>query len=156
MEARVNFTKELNAMTKTKISPQRKGELRWERLEVSEKDGKLQQAKNRYDIAEIAGITDRSRGYGWVANLISKGNISETLREVENGKFIYEYHLTKRPLFKCGKGSNKCILEATETKPETKPVETSKSVITIEVSGMVIKAEGVSAEYIATIIKNIK
>ena len=103
MEARVNFTKEFDKMTKTKISPQRKGELRWERLEVSEKDGVLQQAKSRYDIAEIAGITDRSRGYGWVANLISKGNISETMRGVENGKFVYEYHLTKRPLFKCGR-----------------------------------------------------
>ena len=154
-------------MTKGKISPQRKGELRWERLEDAERSGVLQRAKTCYEIAEIANITDRSRGYGWVSNLISKGYLSKTMRGVENGKFVYEYHLVKRPSFRCGKGSNKCIVEQTE-KPVEKPVATpieetleetlkehSKAVdelISIEVKGLTIKAK---VEDVVKIIKSL-
>lgn len=150
-------------MTSKRISPQRKGELRWERLEDAEKSGVLQRAKTRYEIAEIANITDRSRGYGWVSNLVSKGYLSETMRGVENGKFVYEYHLAERPSFRCGKGSNKCIVEQTE-KPVATPIEetlketlkehskAAEELISIEVKGLTIKA---TVEDVVKIIKSL-
>lgn len=84
-----------------KMTPRERGKLLFARLEEAERDGRLSKAKDRRDVAEIAGYErDSISGYNWVSTLVRRGNISETFRGWgKNGAREVEYHLAKRPSY---------------------------------------------------------
>ena len=92
-----------------KMTPRERGKLLFARLEEAERDGRLGKAKDRRDVAEIAGYErDAVAGYNWVSSLISRGNMSETLRGWgKNGVREAEYHLAKRPDYEYRKSKKK-------------------------------------------------
>lgn len=82
------------------LTTSQKGKLRWERIKEAEEHGSLSSAKNRYEVANIAGFTeeDRNRGYQWVSNMITRKHLKEVMTGVgKNGKFEYEYHTVEEP-----------------------------------------------------------
>ena len=86
---------------KEELSGPRKGELRWNKIKDADDNGILSHAKNRYEVANIAGYSsaERSKGYQWVANLIRRGHLQEIMHGLNNGKFEYEYHVVGEPDF---------------------------------------------------------
>lgn len=98
--SRLTFTKETKEKMETGLNGLQRGKLRWQKLKEAERDGKLDKAKNRYEVSNLAGFTDgeRKRGYQWVAAKVSKGQIKEIIHDLgEHGKVEYEYHLVKDP-----------------------------------------------------------
>lgn len=82
------------------LKPAEKGKLRWERIKEAEEHGSLASAKNRYEVANLAGFTEeeRSRGYQWVSSMVAKNYLQEIMHGVgKNGKFEYEYHAVGDP-----------------------------------------------------------
>ena len=82
------------------LNTAQRGKLRWERLKEAEKHGSLSSAKNRYEVANIAGFTEetRDRGYQWVSNMVTRKHLKEVITGVgKNGKFEYEYHTVGDP-----------------------------------------------------------
>ena len=82
------------------LQPAEKGKLRWERLKEAEEHGSLASAKNRYEVANLAGFTEdeRSRGYQWISSMVAKNYLQEIMHGVgKNGKFEYEYHAVGDP-----------------------------------------------------------
>ena len=93
MDARVIVSEETRA---GKISNKHKGDLRLARLKKLAKDGGLQNAKIRFDVAEMCGYTPKQRGagYAWVKNLIKRGVLIERAVGIRpNGRNEYEYYL---------------------------------------------------------------
>lgn len=79
---------------------QRKGELHYEALERAAKEGRLQFAKNRFEVAKLAGYTNReqSNGYQWVINMVKRGCLEEIpFGRDELGNLEYQYTLTTKP-----------------------------------------------------------
>ena len=77
-----------------------RGKLRWEKLKEAEDNGKLLMAKNRYEVANMAGFTttEKKKGYNWVSNMIRRGQLQEHIYSIGgNGKMEYEYKLGERP-----------------------------------------------------------
>lgn len=98
MDAKVTFTPEFKNKTKKKLSAERKKELRYQCLADAEKNGKLDKAKSRYDVAKLAGFTDKQRqsGYQWVYHQVKDGFIKEYISGyTKNGLAEYEYHLAE-------------------------------------------------------------
>ena len=82
------------------LNAAQRGKLRWERIKEAEEHGSLDSAKNRYEVANIAGFTEetKSRGYQWVSNMIARRHLQEIMHGVgKNGKFEYEYHTVSDP-----------------------------------------------------------
>lgn len=82
------------------INSNQRGRLRWEKLKEAGQRGTLQYAKNRYELANMAGFADaqRTRGYQWVSGMIKRGHIQEVFEEVDKyGKFKYLYYLVSDP-----------------------------------------------------------
>lgn len=112
-----------------KMTPKERGKLLFARLEEAERDGRLSKAKDRKDVAEIAGYErDAVSGYNWVSTLINRGNISETFRGWgKNGVREAEYHLAKRPNYEHRK-SKKKKTPTVLVKPMTAPVTETTAV----------------------------
>lgn len=99
MDAKVTFTPEFKNKTKKKLSGERKKELRFQCLADAEKNGELDKAKSRYDVAKLAGFTDKQRqsGYQWVYHQIKAGFIKEYIAGyTKNGLAEYEYHMVNK------------------------------------------------------------
>lgn len=82
------------------LNASQRGKLRWERIKEAEEHGSLSKAKNRSEVANIAGFTEetKSRGYQWVSNMIARKHLKEIMIGVgKNGKFEYEYHTVGDP-----------------------------------------------------------
>ena len=82
------------------LSASQRGKLRWERIKEAEEHGSLALAKNRYEVANLAGFTEetRERGYQWVSSMVSKKYLQEIMHGLgKNGKFEYEYHTVNDP-----------------------------------------------------------
>lgn len=98
MDAKVTFTPEFKNKTKKKLSGERKKELRFQCLADAEKNGELDKAKSRYDVAKLAGFTEKQRqsGYQWVYHQIKAGFIKEYIAGyTKNGLAEYEYHVAE-------------------------------------------------------------
>lgn len=141
-----------------------KGKLMWAKIVEAEKSGRLQQAKNRIDVAHIAGYTDGDRrGSAWVSNMVKRGAIVETIYAPGE----YTYFIGKAPKFEYGRNKtrNKKVKPVEKTKPveHTEPVVLSRAYtptengkVVIECGGMRITMENVGVEYVKEIIKTIK
>lgn len=98
--SRIIFKKETKEAMEKDLSVRQKGKLLFARLQELDNDGTLSKAKNRADVATMVGYTDEraKAGYSWVSNLISRGNLRETILEwTSRGRIIAEYHVVKSP-----------------------------------------------------------
>lgn len=98
MDARVVFS---NQNTSEKLSKFERGRLHYEALERSAKEGQLQFAKNKVDVAKLAGYTyekARNGGWQWVNRLVKHGFIEELpIGYNDMGTPEYQYTLTTKP-----------------------------------------------------------
>ena len=153
--SKLTFRKETKEKMEKPLSAMEKGKLMWARLEEAEKDGRLQQAKSRADVAGIAGYTDSKRGYSWASNLVKRGALVETIY----GPGEYTYALGKAPKFEYtgNKIKNKKPDEHTEPVVLSRAyVPTENGKVVVECGGMRITMENVGVEYVKEIIKTIK
>lgn len=94
--SRLIFSKETKEKIEKGISPQRKGQLRWEKLKEAEENGVLQHAKTRVDVGKIVGLDEYKTAYSWVSGLIGKGALVETIEGFEDGRPVHTYRLGKQ------------------------------------------------------------
>lgn len=137
----VKISKEtINEMNKT-LSNKEIGKLRLQKLVDASKNGRLQLAKRRWDVAQIAGYKDNqtAAGYYWVDRMIKRGVLTESLSDekTSTGFVAYNYYLVESNLdaaYKpCGRkktdnqivSSNK-IKTVNEMLQELSPVEDKK------------------------------
>lgn len=117
MDARVIFSKEFLDKTKgNELTLRQKGKIWFDRLTELEKNGDIQKYTNRVELGRAVGIDDDTRAYRWVANLVNRKHVSETLVSTESGKKKYEYHIAhKRYAYgKRNRGKKNVVEERTE------------------------------------------
>lgn len=97
--SRLVLTKATREQIQKELNQLKKGQLRWERLKEAEEKGLLSLAKNRKDLAEIAGFSEEEMKSGrrWVAVLISRGHIKEVLSKYAGRNSEHEYSLWSNP-----------------------------------------------------------
>lgn len=98
--SRLVFSKETKEKLGKELSNSQKRALRLERLKNADEQGKLALAKNRYEVANIAGFTEesRDRGYQWVSNMVYCNQLQEIMQGIgKDGKLEYEYHVINQP-----------------------------------------------------------
>lgn len=80
----------INKMNKT-LSNKEIGKLRLQKLVEASKNGRLQLAKRRWDVAQIAGYGDKqlTAGYYWVAKMIERGVLVESISDEKNEYWLY-------------------------------------------------------------------
>lgn len=153
MKAKVISTKETKKKTKKPLSLHRIGELRWQKLEEAEKNGELQYAHKRIEIAKLVGIKDYNAGYSWAENLIRK----KALIEIPTRFFgEYEYRLGKKPHYKAGR--NKKVnnpVEVVSTVPQEVKIE-NNMVVTITQEDTTIKVENIEIESLIELVNNMR
>lgn len=126
MNARVVFSKKTQEKINKGLTRKERGELRWEKLEEANEDGRLSLCKNRKDVGALGGYTDGA-GAGWVHRLVSKGYLQE-VHVGGSGRFAeYTYFINSKPNFlpfagRYGADAHKPA-KTTET---TEPAETTK------------------------------
>lgn len=158
--SRLTFRKETKEKMESKpLTAMEKGRLMWQKIEDAEKNGRLQQAKSRVDVANIAGYTNDKRGYSWASNMIKRGAILETIY----GPGEYTYAIGNAPKFEYTGNKLKAKKAKTTNVEHTEPVilaraytPTENSKVVIEHGGMRITMENVGVEYVKEIIKAIK
>lgn len=119
--SRLIFSKETKKKMEEGLTSAQKGKLRWERIKEAEEHGSLASAKNRYEVANVAGFTEenRNRGYQWVSNLISRKYLQEIMHGVgKNGKFEYEYHTVGEPDYSRNKARDARLKKQQQRKKE--------------------------------------
>lgn len=95
--SKVTLTNEFKEKTRKPLGNVKKRELRLKMLAKSEADGSLSKAKNRYEVANLAGFTAKQKqsGYLWVYKQVKEGKIAEHIMNyLPNGKAEYEYHVS--------------------------------------------------------------
>lgn len=103
------------------LNASQRGKLRWERIKEAEEHGSLASAKNRYEVANLAGFTEetRNRGYQWVSNMIARKHLKEIMTGVgKNGKFEYEYHTVSDPDYSRNKARDARLEKQQQRKKE--------------------------------------
>ncbi len=135
------------------ISKRKMGELRWERLKEADKDGSIQKASSRRQLGALVGITNGVSADKWVYQLIKKGWLIETLTGRNGIKNVYEYHLGKKPE-KATTTETINLHDLPVPVIERATVEKAKVVITL--GELTVSIENGGAEYVATIIKNMR
>lgn len=153
--------------TKPTNTPLRElGKKRWEILEDANKSGKLAECKCRRDLIMLAGYTNMVQGRNWLAGLIRRGNIKET---IVNG--VASYHLAKKPNYTyfTSKGKNKTpkveevkLSKDIFTNEHTEPVvlsrayvPESKTRLTIKTDIATVEIESVSAEIVEKVLEKV-
>lgn len=161
--SRLTFRKETKDKMEKPLSAMERGKLMWEKIVEAEKDGRLQQAKSRVDVAHIAGYTDDKRGYSWASNMVKRGAIVETIYAPGE----YTYAIGEAPKFEYtrNKTRSKKVKPVKKAEPveKTEPVILSRAYtptengkVVIECGGMRITMENVGVEYVKEIIKTVK
>lgn len=93
MNGKVTFTKDFINKTKQPLTTGKKGWLRISKIIEAEKDGRLSQAKNRAQVAELAGVPAGAAAHSWVWKQVRSGALTETFLQFDKtGKPEYEYH----------------------------------------------------------------
>lgn len=135
-----------------KMSNKHKGDLRLAKLKQIAKDGTLQKAKIRFDVATMCGYTTKQRGagYAWVKNLIKRGVLVERAVGLRpNGRNEYEYYL--------GAPETQTITVA-DTAPQFEVVENpveNPVIMTLYHGDTTLAVEGVGRDVIISAIETI-
>lgn len=173
MDARVIFSKEFLDKTKGKeLTLRQKGKIWFDRLTELDNSGEINKYTNRTELGRAVGIDDDTRAYRWVANLVNRKHVSETLVATENGKRKFEYHIfhkrygygkrnrrKKNQIEERTKQLQKIQDEATKQRlfvlPDSKP-EVVASTITIRYGKVEITVgDGVCLQYLAGLVKEL-
>lgn len=168
MNARVIFSKEFLDKTKgEELTAFQKGKIYFDRLTELDNSGELKKARNRNEVIDLVGYTGKEgNGYSWVSNLVRRGHLTETLVGLEDGKKIYEYHLTrKRPIY--GKKRRNKKLMTVEDRAEQLQrvhdeamkhcaIREEKPQLTIKYGKVeIIVGDNADVEYIAKLVKEL-
>lgn len=100
--SRLIFSNETKKKMEEGLTGSQRGKLRWERVKDADENGKLKMAKNRNEVANVAGFTyeDRKRGYQWVSAMIHKKYLEEKVLGIDkHGKMEFEYRIIGEPDF---------------------------------------------------------
>ena len=98
--SRILFTKETREKMEKGLNKRQRGKLRFERLKEASKNGELQKAKTRADVARLVGFTPEQykTGYSWVMNMLIRKHLVERISGLgKNGRAEYEYTLGTDP-----------------------------------------------------------
>lgn len=155
--SRLTFRKETKEKMEKPLTAMEKGKLMWEKIVEAEKDGRLQQAKSRLDVAHIAGYTDDKRGYSWASNIIKRGAIVETI--YAPGEYTYTIGTAPKFEYIGNKTRSKKVKPVKKTEPvilSRAYVPTENGKVVIECGGMRITMENVGVEYVKEIIRTVK
>lgn len=141
--------------TKPTDTPLREiGEKRWETLEEAYKSGRLAECKCRRDLVILAGYTNMVQGRSWVANLIRRGHIKET---IVHG--VASYRLVKKPNYTYFTGKNKKVVETPKVEEPVvlsrAYVPESKAKLTIKTDIATVEIESVSAEIVEKVLEKV-
>lgn len=115
------------------LTAAQRGKLRWERIKEAEDHGSLASARNRHEVANIAGFTKetKNRGYQWVSNMIARKHLQEIVQGVgKNGLIEYEYHTISDPDYSRQKARD-ARLEKQKQNKEIKAMEAKKQEKTV-------------------------
>lgn len=107
--SRLIFTKETKEKMEKGLNATQRGILRWSKIKEAEDEGRLTLAKNRNEVANIAGFTElnKTRGYQWVSNMISRGHLKEVVLGIgKDRKMEYEYHVIGDPDYSRNRARN--------------------------------------------------
>lgn len=159
MDARVVLTDKTKKEMNKELTKHYKGALLARRLKEVAENGKLSQARTRFDVARLVGYTEgqRASGYAWVKRMIKIGVLSETLDGLnEYGKANYQFfyngvkteHKKEQPVE---------TIEVAETPIETKVTmeTTDKTTLTLYHGETTLAIEGVGGDTIVEIVKTI-
>lgn len=163
--SKLTLRKETLEKMEKPLTAMEKGKLLWEKIVEAEKNGRLQQAKSRVDVAHIVGYTNDKRGYAWTSNMIKRGAIVETIYSPGE----YTYAVGEAPKFEYArkKTRSKRIEPVEKAEPVATPMAepvflsrayapTENGKVVIECGGMRITMENVGVEYVKEIIKTVK
>lgn len=123
--SRLIFSKETKKKMAEELTPMQKCKLRWERLKEAENHGSLSKAKNRYEVANLVGFSEkeRAKGYHWVSDMVYSKRIQEIMLGMsKDGKMEYEYHVLRDPDYSRHDSRNKKI-NTSEAKTPAKEVQ---------------------------------
>lgn len=98
--SRLIFSKETKNKIEKDLNASQRGQLRWDRIKEADRHGSLAMAKNRNEVANLAGFTkeNKDRGYQWVSNMILRKHLQEIAQGIgKNGRIEYEYHVLSDP-----------------------------------------------------------
>lgn len=86
------------------LNKRKRGQLHFGKLKEAEREGRLAFAKNRIDVALLAGYdeTDKYLGYSWVSNMIKRGHLVE---RITNQIDVREYYIANEPEYSMAKAS---------------------------------------------------
>lgn len=155
MEARVTFTDEFKRKTKSTPTKRELGELRYARLRKLDESGELSKCRTRQDVADVLGIKGKT-GKSFVARTIYSGKLEEIVRGKEWQTPICEYHWAYK--------DESYKKHDVPVQPITSPAILSGAYasalnepeVYIEYGELRITIKQCSADYLATIIKNVK
>mgnify|MGYP003304214189 CR=1 FL=1 len=141
--------------TKPTNTPLREiGEKRWEILEEANKSGRLAECKCRRDLIILAGYTNMVQGGSWLANLIRRGYIKET---VVDG--VSSYRIVKKPNYTYFTRKNKKVVETPKIEEPVvlsrAYVPESKAKLTIKTDIATVEIESVSAEIVEKVLEKV-
>lgn len=114
------------------LTSSQRGKLRWERIKEAEDHGSLSSAKNRHEVANIAGFTkeNKERGYQWVSNMIARKHLQEIAQGIgKNGLIEYEYHAISDPDYSRQKARDARLKKQKQKKEIKANVEQNKTVM---------------------------
>lgn len=147
-------TKTIEPAKPTNTPLRKAGEKRWEILEEAYKSGRLVECKCRKDLVILAGYTNMVQGRSWVANLIRRGYIKET---VVDG--VASYHLAKKPNYTYFTRKNKKVVETPKVEEPVALsrayVPESKAKLTIKTDIATVEIESVSAEIVEKVLEKV-
>lgn len=163
MDARVILTDKTKKEMNKVLTKHHKGALLARRLKEVAENGKLSQARTRFDVARLVGYTEgqRASGYAWVKRMIKIGVLSETLDGLnEYGKANYQffYNGVKTESKKKEQTVEPVeTIEVAETPIETKVTmeTTDKTILTLYHGETTLAIEGASGDTIIEIVKTI-
>lgn len=126
--SRLIFTKETKDKMEKELNATQRGVLRWNKIKEADEDGRLGLARNRNEVANIAGFTkeNKTRGYQWVSNMIGRKHLREVMLGVgHDRKMEYEYHIVDDPDYtksKAHKARKNKIKNVVNTEKPVKPM----------------------------------
>lgn len=172
--SKITFTKNTRNKMEQGLNITQRGKLRWGKLEELYNEGRLQNFKNRNEVAKAVGFMPEQmkRGYGWVTNMINRGYLTEVAMGLNRyGKMEYQYFLTNsKPDYSHGgkkSKSPKTSTKATTMQPKVaeRPaeqiilsragVETSYTKVTITHGDTIITIENADSETLIKIVMGV-
>lgn len=125
--SRLIFSRETKEKMNKGLDALELGKLRFNKLKELEENGRLGQARNRYELARLLGFTEqqKKKGYQWVSNNVRRQHIIERVTGInKKGKMEFEYSVGTEPDFD-RKHANKARWEKSEKNKATKNIKKS-------------------------------